>query len=209
MLIQKYDTLPYVVENGNMVMQTNLNMNNHKIINLANPTDDGDACNKRSLDVVETKINDLSFYTKDHVYRNIFGKDFYNVLETSQFNLINSVSGVVINGVLSNFVMDTNRFVTDYDPKYGLNLSTKSHIRTTKIFNQSSSYTMFMSFMYDKTKICEISFSNTLNIHLKFYPRYRITSNKLIIDYLSGTYETQFTSDFQNKQLFIWICFDG
>ena len=55
-----YDTT-FVVENGNMVMQTNLNMNNHKIINLANPIDDGDACNKRSLDIVETKLNALSY----------------------------------------------------------------------------------------------------------------------------------------------------
>ena len=26
---------------------------------------------------------------------------------------------------------------------------------------------------------------------------------------LSGNHETTFTSDFQNKQLFIWICFNG
>lgn len=29
------------------------------------------------------------------------------------------------------------------------------------------------------------------------------------MDYQTGTYETQFTSDFQNKQLFLWICHDG
>ena len=45
----------FVVENGNMVMQTNIDLNNHKIINLANPTDDGDACNKRYVDIVDTK----------------------------------------------------------------------------------------------------------------------------------------------------------
>ena len=190
-------------------METNLNMNNHKIINLANPTDEGDACNKRSLDIVETKLNDLSYYTKDYVYKNIFGTNFYDLLETSKFNLIQGVIGVVINGVAPNFVVETNRFITDYNPKYGLKLSTKSHTQTTKIFNQSSSFTFFMSFMHDNTKTGEILFSNTLNLHNKFYPRYRITSNKLIIDYQSGTHETTFTSDFQNKQLFIWICFDG
>ena len=66
-----------------------------------------------------------------------------------------------------------------------------------------------MSFVHDNTKTGEISFSNTLNLHFKFYPRYRITSNKLIIDYLRGSYETTFTSDYQNKQLFVLICFDG
>ena len=190
-------------------MQTNIDLNNHKIINLANPTDDSDACNKHYVDIVDTKINDLSYYTKDHRYKNVFGEDFYDLIETSRFNLIQGVSGVVINGVLPNFVLERDRFITDYNPKYGLKLSTKTHIRTANIFNQNSSFTFFMSFMHDNTKTGEISFSNTLNIHIKFYPRYRITSNKLIIDYQSGTHETTFTSDFQNKQLFVWICFDG
>ena len=203
-----YDTV-FSVNNGNMVMQTNIDLNNHKIINLANPTDDGDACNKRYVDIVDTKINDLSYYTKDHRYKNVFGEDFYDLIETSRFNLIQGVSGVVINGVLPNFVLETDRFITDYDPKYGLKLSTKTHIRTADIFNQNSSFTFFMSFMHDNTKIGKISFSNTLALHIKFYPCYHITSNKLIIDYLRGSYETTFTSDYQNKQLFVWICFDG
>ena len=59
-------------------MQTNIDLNNHKIINLANPTDDGDACNKRYVDIVDTKLNDLSYYTKDHRYKNVFGEDFYD-----------------------------------------------------------------------------------------------------------------------------------
>ena len=204
-----YETLPYIVENGNMVMQIKLSANNHKIVNLANPTDDGDACNKHSLDIVETKLNALSYFTNDHVYRSIFGKHYYDILETSHFNLIQGVSGVVINGVAPNLVLATDRFITDYNPTYGLKLSPRTHIKTADTFNQNSSFTFFMSFMHDKTKTGEISFSNTLNLHNKFYPRYRITSNKLIIDYQSGTHETTFTSDFQNKQLFVWICFDG
>ena len=175
-----YDTV-FSVYNGNMVMQTNIDLNNHKIINLANPTDDGDACNKRYVDIVDTKINDLSYYTKDHRYKNVFGEDFYDLIETSRFNIIQGVSGVVISGVLPNFVLETDRFITDYDPKYGLKLSTKTHIRTADIFNQNSSFTFFMSFVHDNTKTGEISFSNTLNLHIKFYPRYHITSKK--IDY--------------------------
>ena len=66
-----------------------------------------------------------------------------------------------------------------------------------------------MSFLHDKTKTCELSFSNSRNLHIKFYPRFRITSNILIIDYQSGTHETTFTSYFQGKQLFCWVCFDG
>ena len=168
MLIQTYETLPYIIENGNMVMQIKLSANNHKIVNLDNPTDDGDACNKHSLDIVETKLNALSYFTNDHVYRSIFGEHYYDLLETSRFNLIQGVSGVVINGVKPNIVLETDRFITEYNPKYGLKLSTKTHIRTADIFNQNSSFTFFMSFMYDSTKTFEISFSNTLNLHIKF-----------------------------------------
>ena len=179
-----------------MKIKTNINSDNHLINNLGDGINDTDAVNKRQLDVV-------SYYSKGHTYKTIFGNDFYDIIETSRFNLVQKASGVVINGVSPNFVLETNRLITDYNPRYGLRLSTKSHIRTTKIFNQNSIFTFFMSFTHDSTKTCEISFSNTLNFHIKWYPRYQITSNKLSIDAQSAIHQTSFTSDFQNKQLFI------
>ena len=197
------ETGMFEYKNNSMYMNTSIDLNNnYQIKNLKKGTNSSDGVNKSQLDSV-------SYYSKGYMYRTIFGGDFYDLIETSRFNLIQGVSGVVINGVLPNFVLETDRFITDYNPKYGLKLSTKTHIRTADIFNQNSSFTFFMSFMHDSTKTGEISFSNTLNLHFKFYPRYRITSNKLIIDYQPGTHETTFTSDFQNKQLFVWICFDG
>ena len=196
-------------DNGDMKMNTDLDMNNHKIENLDDPLNEGDACNKRSLNIVETKLNDLSHYTKDYIYRTIFGNDYYDLEETSMFNLVHGVSGVVISGLRPNLVLGTDRFINSYSPKYGLQLSTKTHIRTVDIFNKNTSFTFFMSFLHDTTKTCEISFSNTLNIHVKFYPRYQITNNKLKIVVPAQDFETIFTSDFQNKQNFIWICYDG
>ena len=192
-----------------MVMETDLDLNNLKIINLDDPLNEGDACNKRSLNIVETKLNDLSHYLKDHVYRTIFGNDFYDLEETSMYNLVQGVSGVVISGLRPNFILGTDRFINSYSPKYGLQLNTKTHIKTVDIYNQNTSFTFFISFLHDTTKTCEISWSNTLGHHVKFYPRYQITDNKIIIDGLSKNYEKTFTTDFQNKQTFVWICYDG
>ena len=189
-------------DNNGMKMKTNINLNNHQIKNLTDGINAADAVNKLQLDTV-------SYYSKGHTYRAIFGNDFYDLIETSRFNLVQNASGVVINGVSPNFVLETNRLITDYNPRYGLRLSTKSHIRTTNIFNQNSSFTFFMSFVHDRTKTCEISFSNSLNVHVKFFPRFRLIHNKMIIMALSENHETTFTSVFQNKQLFIWICFNG
>lgn len=197
----------FVYKNGDMQMQSNIDMNNQKIIHIPNPTDAEDACNKRSLDSLETKI--IQLLPPKNVYEDVFGTHFYDLLETSKFNFIKGVSGVVISGLSPNLVLETDRFITDYNPKYGLKLSTKGHIKMDKIMNQSSSFTFFMSFLHDSTKTAEISFLNTLNLHIKFFPRYQITSSKIMIVTPSTDYETQFTSDFKNKQRFIWICYDG
>ena len=201
-------------DNDNMKMFRNIDMNNNKIKNLPQPTDDDDAASKIYIDKINTAIQKkfiLDFFhnTKDFAYKSTFGDGFYNLIESRFYHLKQNVSGIVIDKIMPNLFLETDRFIADYNPKYGLKLSIKSHVKVGKIFNQNNSFTFFMSFLHDNTKTGEISFSNTLNSHIKFYPRYRITSNKLIIDYQSGTYETQFTNDFQNKQLFIWICFDG
>ena len=189
-------------DDDGMKMKTNIDLNNHQIKNLTDGINEPDAVNKRQLDIV-------SYYSKGHIYRTILGNDFYDLIETSRFNLVRNSIGIVINGVTPNFVLETKRLTTDYNLRYGLRLSMKSHISTTKRFNQNSSFTFFMSFTHDSTKTCEISFSNTLNVHVKWYPRYRITGNEIIIDGHSATYQTPITSDFQNKKVFIWICFNG
>ena len=68
-----------------------------------------------------------------------------------------------------------------------------------------------MSFWHDKKHPVEITWSNTVNpqLPIKFYPRYRITADKFILDYATGTYEKSLTSDFQSKKIFVWIGRDG
>ena len=88
-------------KNGDMAINTGINMQNHRLKNLSNAVDDNDAVNKISLDFV-------SYYAKNHTYRTIFGQNFYDLVETSRFNFMQGVSGVVINGVRPNFVLETS-----------------------------------------------------------------------------------------------------
>ena len=201
------DNVMFKYENGDMKMQTELDMNNKRIVHLSNPIDDGDAVNKLSLDSV-------SYFTKHHAYRSIF-PEFYDLLETSRFGLVKGVSGVVINKIEPNLILQTDRFINDYDVNNGLKLSTNTHILTSKTFNQTNSFTFFMSFEHDDTKTCRISWSHTSPIPQKLYPRYEITADQFRTDFgrVKGLKQpiqsVSFTNDFKNKQLCIWICYDA
>ena len=201
------DNMMFKYVNGDMVMQTDLDMNDKKIINLPNPIDDGDAVNKLSLDSV-------SYWTRNHVYRSIF-PEFYDLLETSRFNLVNNVMGIVIDKIHPNLFLEKDRFINDYDSVNGLKLSRKTHILTPTQFNQSRSFTFFMSFKHDDTKTCIISWSHTTPLPIKLYPRYEVAADQFKMDFgrRKGVgwviQTTTFPSDFKNKQLCIWICYDA
>ena len=85
----------FEIDKGHMKMKPNINLDNNQIKNLKEGINSYDGVNKSQLDIV-------SYYSKGHTYRTIFGNDFYDIIETSRFNLVQNVSGVVINGVLPN-----------------------------------------------------------------------------------------------------------
>ena len=154
-------------KNNEMAINTDIDMQNNTIKNLPNAVNDTDAVNKSELDNVSARLHEMQFYINNYTYRTVF-EHFYDLEETSRYDLVPGVSGTVINGVLPNLVLGTDRFINSYSLKYGLKLSTKTHIRTVDLFNQNTSFTFFMSFLHDTTKTCEISFSNTLNIQVTF-----------------------------------------
>ena len=201
------DNVMFKYENGDMVMQTDLDMNDKKIINLPNPIDTGDAVNKLSLDSV-------SYWTGNHVYRSIF-TEFYDLVETSRFNLVKNVMGIVIDKIYPNLILKKNRFINEYDSINGLKLSRSSHIHMSKIFNSGMSFTFFMSFKHDVTKTCRISWSHMTPFPMKLYPRYEIAADQFRIDFgrikgLSQPIQSvSFTDDFKNKQLCIWVCYNA
>ena len=103
------------IYNENMKMQTKIDMNNNKIIKLSNGTDPDDAVNKGQLDSV-------SVHTNNQTYREIFN-EFYDLVETSRFNVNTNSNGLVILGVKPNLFFQSNRLITNYDRSSGIQLS--------------------------------------------------------------------------------------
>ena len=66
------ETGMFEYKNGDMQMQTDINMNTHKIENLSDATDTKDAINKGQLDIVLNKLNELIPHIKNYRYRAIF-----------------------------------------------------------------------------------------------------------------------------------------
>ena len=127
-------------KNGDMQMQTNINVNNHKITNLNKGINDTDAVNKLQLDSV-------SIHTNNQTYREIFN-EFYDLVETSRFNVNTNSYGLVILGVKPNLFFQSNRLITNYDRSSGIQLS-NSYINLGDDVDQNSSYTFQMISKYN------------------------------------------------------------
>ena len=190
-----------MVNNGRMVMQTDLNMNSKRIESLPNPITASDAANKLYCDNI------------DHyaAYRKIF-PIFYNLLDTTHYNIIQTPTSKQINKINPNLILGTSQAIGDYASGSGLKLNMGTYLQTTDTFNQDSSFTLFISFNHDSTKTCQINWMASLgSVHTRrSYPRYKITNNQITIDASSrGTHTVQFPSYYQNKKLFLWVCFNG
>ena len=96
------ETGMFEYKNGDMQMQTDINMNTHKIENLSDATDTKDAINKGQLDIVLNKLNELIPHIKNYRYRAIFKENFYDLTETHNFVLKSNVNNVIIQRVKPN-----------------------------------------------------------------------------------------------------------
>ena len=126
--------------NGDMKMNSDIDMNNKKIININDPVNGSDVVNKRTL---ETRITNLSPFTIDYAYRKTFNQ-YYSLTDTSHFKLSSESYGVVIQGVKPNLFLGTNRFINNYNRLYGLQMGS-GHIILSNQINQNTSFTIFMS----------------------------------------------------------------
>ena len=183
-------------KNGDMQMQTNINVNNHKITNLNKGINDTDAVNKLQLDSV-------NFYTNNQTYREIFN-EFYDLVETSRFNINTNSYGLVILGVKPNLFFQSNRLMTNYDRSSGIQLS-NSYINLGDDVDQNSSYTIFISLYFSDD--IKIQFSD-INQNI-FYPSFSITYNNSRLRINRSLYLRHhiiIPADFKNKQVMLWVC---
>ena len=183
-------------KNGDMQMQTNINVNNHKITNLNKGINDTDAVNKLQLDSV-------SLHTNNQTYREIFN-EFYDLVETSRFNVNTNSNGLVILGVKPNLFFQSNRLITNYDRSSGIQLS-NSYINLGDDVDQNSSYTIFISLYFSDD--IKIQFSD-IN-HNIFYPSFSITYNNSRLRINRSLYihhHIIIPADFKNKQVMLWVC---
>ena len=183
-------------KNGDMQMQTNINVNNHKITNLNKGINDTDAVNKLQLDSV-------SLHTNNQTYREIFN-EFYDLVETSRFNVNTNSNGLVILGVKPNLFFQSNRLITNYDRSSGIQLS-NSYINLGDDVDQNSSYTIFISLHFSDD--IKIQFSD-IN-HNIFYPSFSITYNNSSLRINRSLYLRHhiiIPADFKNKQVMLWVC---
>ena len=184
------------IYNENMKMQTKIDMNNNKIIKLSNGTDPDDAVNKGQLDSV-------SVHTNNQTYREIFN-EFYDLVETSRFNVNTNSNGLVILGVKPNLFFQSNRLITNYDRSSGIQLS-NSYINLGDDVDQNSSYTIFISLYFSDD--IKIQFSD-IN-HNIFYPSFSITYNNSRLRINRSLYlhhHIIIPADFKNKQVMLWVC---
>ena len=184
------------IYNENMKMQTKIDMNNNKIIKLSNGTDPDDAVNKGQLDSV-------SLHTNNQTYREIFN-EFYDLVETSRFNVNTNSNGLVILGVKPNLFFLSNRLITNYDRSSGIQLS-NSYINLGDDVDQNSSYTIFISLYFSED--IKIQFSD-IN-HNIFYPSFSITYNNSRLRINRSLYLRHhiiIPADFKNKQVMLWVC---
>ena len=184
------------IYNENMKMQTKIDMNNNKIIKLSNGTDPDDVVNKQQLDSV-------SVHTNNQTYREIFN-EFYDLVETSRFNVNTNSNGLVILGVKPNLFFQSNRLITNYDRLSGIQLS-NSYINLGDDVDQNSSYTIFISLYFSDD--IKIQFSD-IN-HNIFYPSFSITYNNSRLRINRSLYLRHhiiIPADFKNKQVMLWVC---
>ena len=196
------------IYNGNMEMQTKIDMNNHKIENLSNATNTKDAINKGQLDIVLNKLNELIPHIKNYRYRAIFKENFYDLTETHNFVLKSNVNNVIIQRVKPNLNIDTDLPISSFSSN-GLLFNHRIRLYYLDMYSSRTPVTFFMSFIHNTQKTGTIFFSHEDAPTRPTFPTFSITPDKIVIIINQVRHEHSIPADLINKKIFIWICYQG
>ena len=198
-------------DNGNMKMNTVLDMNNKKITNLSDGTDANDAINKGQLDSVKNKFNSYLFYMKNYLYMSIFTHRFYDLKEPIKFIL----DGSAISGINPNMSIissgSSHITVSGFDPIRGLqfNPSTKIIIDLGYMVNQNSPYTIMISLTLKD--IFRLYFCDSIYDQTVYFPSFIIIPTQRHIGIQKSNFDIvikKYPANLNNKQLMVWITFN-
>ena len=211
------ETSMFKYDNGNMKMNTVLDMNNKKITNLSDGTDANDAVNVSQMDRLENEIIPLQTFIKNQIYIRIFKLHFYDLKEPILYRFsppnLTGISNVwtPTEGLSFSSSSQGGLTINSLDPIKGLQFDSNMNILLNlgNTVGQSTPYTILIS-MTLKDKIT-LHFSNSTNSNDFRYPGYIIdyATEKLIFERQSGNYGVvYFPSKLKNKQVMIWIKFN-
>ena len=193
----------------NMLMKTNLDLNNNKILNISDGTDANDAINKGQFDTLKNKFDSHQFYIKNHLYMSIFSYRFYDLKEPIKFNYtLPNVSGIEPGlSILSSG--QGHLSINELDPISGLqfNRSIRIIIDLGYTINQVTPYTIMLSM----TLKDNITIYFTDDHSTKYYPVYKIDQTMLLLMIITSDGIMQHKSyslQFNDTQVMLWIHFN-
>ena len=193
----------------NMLMKTNLDLNNNKILNISDGTDANDAINKGQFDTLKNKFDSHQFYIKNHLYMSIFSYRFYDLKEPIKFNYtLPNVSGIEPGlSILSSG--QGHLSINELDPISGLqfNRSIRIIIDLGYTINQMTPYTIMLSM----TLKDNITIYFTDDHSTKYYPVYKIDQTMLLLMIITSDGIMQhksYSSQFNDTQVMLWIHFN-
>ena len=196
------------LNNNKIINSSGIDMNNHKIENLSDATNTNDAINKRQLDIVLNKLNELIPHIKNHRYRAIFKENFYDLTETDNFVLKSNVDNVIIQRVKPNLNIDTDLPISSFSSN-GLLFNHRIRLYYSDMQSPSTPVTFFMSFIHNTQKTGTIFFSHEYAPTQPTFPTFLITPDKIVIIINRVRHEHSIPADLINKKIFIWICYQG
>ena len=208
------ETGMFEYDNGNMKMNTILDMNSNIIKNLADGIESDDAINKNQFDKLKkqfdpalNEINELKINTPNHIHMKLFTYGFYDLtnINTYKFNYIGSTP--FISGIQPNIIFEAvNLSIPNSILENGILFPSRTNIvmRLGQTINESAPYTiMLIATLKNTIYVNFIGINNILTA-----PMFAVDNDNLDLKIFldpSTPINTKFPIEFKSKQVMIMI----